>query len=189
MESKININKTNLKLTIILNLTLWLLGFGLLIYFDEITLYKLNKVLLCLILLHLYYFKIFSKVKIILESRIELVVFILLSPLMLGLSAYSITKLMFYNKSWSKYLHSLPLHNLLKITSFFYSRKTQKEVFEPITLDWQEEYFEALDDREIWKSRWINVRYTYAFILAMIQKSPIGDLFEFILKIALKVAK
>ena len=73
---------------------------------------------------------------------------------------------------------------LLKIASFFYSLKTTKNVFEPITADWQEEYFEALFKKEIWKARWINIRYTYAFIVSMWQKSPIGDLLEFISKIA-----
>jgi len=50
--------------------------------------------------------------------------------------------------------------------------------------DWDEEYFEALSNKEIWKARWINMRYTYAFIIAIWQKSPIGDLIEFIRKIA-----
>jgi hypothetical protein len=75
-------------------------------------------------------------------------------------------------------------YKLLKITAFIYSPKTQKEIFEPIVTDWQEEYFEALSKKEIWKARWINVRYTYAFIVAMWQKSPIGDLIEFIQKFA-----
>ncbi len=70
------------------------------------------------------------------------------------------------------------------LSNFLYSNKTQKEIFEPIVADWQEEYFEALFKKEIWKARWINVRYTYAFLAAMWQKSPIGDLIEFISKIA-----
>ena len=61
--------------------------------------------------------------------------------------------------------------------------KIQKEVFDPIVADWQEEYFEALSKKEIWKSRRINMRYTYAFLAAMWQKSPVGDLIEFIRKI------
>jgi len=73
--------------------------------------------------------------------------------------------------------------NLLKISDFLFSPKTQKEIFEPIAADWQEEYFEALFKKEIWKVRWINVRYTYAFLAAMWQKSLIGDLIEFICKL------
>jgi len=80
---------------------------------------------------------------------------------------------------------SLPLsQKLLKLTALFYSLKTQKEVFEPIVADWQEEYFESLFKKEIWKARWVNVRYTYAFLGAMWQKSPLGDLIEIISKIA-----
>ncbi len=75
-------------------------------------------------------------------------------------------------------------NKLLLISSFFYSPKNQKEVFEPIVIDLQEEYFEALFKKEIWKARWINLRYTYAFLTAMWQKSPIGDFIEFISKIA-----
>ena len=73
---------------------------------------------------------------------------------------------------------------LFKISYFLFSSKTQKEIFEPILSDWQEEYFEALFKKEIWKARWINVRYTYAFLAAMWAKSPIGDLIEFISKLA-----
>ncbi|HEY0047983.1 MAG TPA: hypothetical protein VGB68_01765 [Pyrinomonadaceae bacterium] len=83
-----------------------------------------------------------------------------------------------------KTVSSLFSSKLLKITGFLYSPKTQREIFEPIAADWQEEYFEALSKKEVWKARWINVRYTYAFLGAMWQKSPFGDLIEFISKIA-----
>ncbi len=73
---------------------------------------------------------------------------------------------------------------LLAISKILYSAKIQRELFEPIVADWQEEYFEALLKKEIRKARWINVRYTYAFLAAMWQKSPIGDLIEFISKLA-----
>ena len=72
----------------------------------------------------------------------------------------------------------------LMITSFIFPPKTQKDTFEPIVGDWQEEYFEALFKKEVWKARWINVRYSYEFIMAMWQKSPIGDLIEFVSKLA-----
>jgi hypothetical protein len=74
---------------------------------------------------------------------------------------------------------------IIEIAEFLYSAKTQKEVFEPIVADWQQELdFERLFNKGIWKARWINVRYTYAFLAAMWQKSPIGDLIEFVVKIA-----
>lgn len=75
-------------------------------------------------------------------------------------------------------------YRLFKLTDFIYSPKTQLEVFKPILSDWDDEYFLSLSKKEIWKARWINVRYTYSFILAMWQKSPIGDLIEFIKNVA-----
>ena len=75
-------------------------------------------------------------------------------------------------------------HKLFRLIEFIFSAKTQKEIFEPLCADWQNEYFEALFKKEVWKSRWINVRYTHAFLAAMWQKSPIGDLIEFVIKIA-----
>ena len=89
-----------------------------------------------------------------------------------------------YKEKEKKKIFSSPSSKLLVISSFFYSPKNQKEVFEPIVTDLQEEYFEALFKKEIWKARWINLRYTYAFLIAMWQKSPIGDFIEFISKIA-----
>jgi len=80
---------------------------------------------------------------------------------------------------------SFPYHSFwLSIAKFLYSPKNFSNVFVPIVSDWQEEYFEALSKKEIWKARWINVRYTYAFTVAMWQKSPIGDFIEFVIKIA-----
>lgn len=75
-------------------------------------------------------------------------------------------------------------YKIAKLTNFLYSTKTQREIFQPILADWEDEYFESLYKKEIWKARWINVRYTYAFLMAMWMKSPIGDLIEFIKKIA-----
>lgn len=72
----------------------------------------------------------------------------------------------------------------LNISKVLFSPKTQKDIFELTAFDWDEEYFEALFKKEVWKARWINVSYTYAFVAAMWQKSPIGDLIEFVKKIA-----
>ena len=98
------------------------------------------------------------------------------------LGCITLTKF-FHERVASKFMISYD-YKLLKVTEFLFSPKTQKEVFQPIAADWNEEYFEALFKQEIWKARWINVRYTYAFIVTMWQKSPIGDLIEFISKIA-----
>lgn len=87
-------------------------------------------------------------------------------------------------KQYSSLIESLPHSFLLKLANFFFSSKNVKEIFEPIISDWQEEYFEALFKKEIWKARWISIRYYYVFLVAMWQKSPIGDLIEFIRKMA-----
>ena len=94
------------------------------------------------------------------------------------------TPINFETRKSLRHIKLLPSALWLKIVIFLYSSKTVREVFEPIVADWQEEYFEALFKKEIWKARWINVRYTYAFLAAMWQKSPIGDLIEFISKFA-----
>lgn len=89
------------------------------------------------------------------------------------------------NRKTSNFLLSKPhRYNLLKITGFLFSIKTQKEIFEQTMTDWNFELYKALEKKEIWKAHWINVRYTYAFLAAMWQKSPLGDLIEFVIKLA-----
>ncbi len=91
------------------------------------------------------------------------------------------------NWIWQKFGNNVltsPSSFLNSFSEFCFSKKNNKEVFTPLVADWQEEYFEALFKKENWKARWINVRYTYAFLTAMWQKSPIGDLIEFVVKIA-----
>ncbi len=43
---------------------------------------------------------------------------------------------------------------------------------------------QALEENKDARLRMINVRYTYAFIIAIWQKSPLGDLIEYVRKIA-----
>ena len=74
--------------------------------------------------------------------------------------------------------------NLLVITNFLYSHKSQKEVFEPLVAEWQHEYFEDLRNKRFGRAKFTNVRWSYHFLAAMWQKSPIGDLIEFVIKIA-----
>jgi len=90
----------------------------------------------------------------------------------------------FFDKKNVTKISRPPGLRLLSIAEFFYSPKTVKEVFNYTINDWHVEYFEALNKKEIGKARWINVRYTYAFLAAMWQKSPIGDLIEFVSKLA-----
>ncbi len=78
----------------------------------------------------------------------------------------------------------IPLILLWEIPNMFYSPKTKEMVFEPLKLDWQNELFEAKLRNQTWKTMQVNIQYSFAFIAAMIQKSPIGNLMEFIGKIA-----
>ncbi len=81
-------------------------------------------------------------------------------------------------------LFSIPLILLWEIPFLFYSPKTKEMVFEPLKSDWQNELLEAKLRNQTWKAIQINVRYTYAFLAAMWQKSPFGDLIEFVSKFA-----
>ena len=77
-----------------------------------------------------------------------------------------------------------PSSNLLNISGFLYSPKTQKEIFRPIVAEWQYEYFEDLKNKRFGRAKYTNIRWIYHFLLAMWMKSPIGDLIEFISKFA-----
>ncbi|MCU0240655.1 MAG: hypothetical protein MUC29_14535 [Pyrinomonadaceae bacterium] len=74
-------------------------------------------------------------------------------------------------------------YKCLKLTKILFSPKTQKDTFEPIMADWDEEIYEALKENKDASLFMINVRNTYGFIMAMILKSPIGELFEFVQKL------
>lgn len=106
----------------------------------------------------------------------------------LGLLATTIVGLYFsFRQSESGKVFSYSLFSRFSnVTGFRFSAKTQTEVFQPIAADWQEEHFEALFKNEIWKARWINVRYAYAFLAAMWMKSPVCDVIEFVMKVAKK---
>ena len=81
-------------------------------------------------------------------------------------------------------MFSLPLILLWEIPNMFYSPKTKQMVFEPLKADWQDELLDAKLRNQTWKAMQINVRYSFAFLAAMWQKSPIGDLIEFVSKFA-----
>ncbi len=81
-------------------------------------------------------------------------------------------------------LFSIPLILIWEIPNLCYSPKTKEMVFNPIKSDWQNELFDAKLRKQTWKAMQINARYSYAFLSAMWQKSPIGDLVEFVSKFA-----
>lgn len=78
----------------------------------------------------------------------------------------------------SMLMFSVPLILLWEIPNIFYSPKTKKMIFEPLKADWQAELYEAKLGKQMWKVFEINIRYSFAFIAVMIQKSPVGSLLE-----------
>lgn len=89
------------------------------------------------------------------------------------------------NSSSKKLKLSQPLrYKLLKLSELLYSPLTQKEIFLPAMADWDKEIYDALVKNRDAELFIVNARNTYGFILAMWRKSPIGDLIEFIIKIA-----
>jgi hypothetical protein len=82
------------------------------------------------------------------------------------------------------FMFSIPLILLWEIPNIFYSSKTKETVFEPIQSDWQDELNHAKLRNETWKSIEINAKYSFAFLSAMVLKSPFGDIIEYVRKIA-----
>lgn len=79
---------------------------------------------------------------------------------------------------------SLILIFVWEIPFLFYSTKTQEMVFDPIRSDWRDEKTEAKIHGNIGDVIAVNVRYSFAFVGAMLAKSPLGELFEFVGKVA-----
>lgn len=75
-------------------------------------------------------------------------------------------------------LFSAPLIFLWEIPNMFYSPRTKQMIFEPLKADWQEELYEAKLRKQTWKALEINIRYSFAFVAAMFQKTPVGNLIE-----------
>lgn len=122
-----------------------------------------------------------NKKTLLLISLIVVVSMPLIIPILLTMSVWEKLK----SKDIEEIKLSKPYrYQLLKISEFLFSAKTQKEVFLPVMSDWDDEIFEALKKDKEANFFMIDVRNTYYFILTMSQKSPIGDLIEFVRKIA-----
>ena len=85
---------------------------------------------------------------------------------------------------WPALFSSMLLIFIWEIPCLFYSKKTQEMVFDPIRSDWRDEHTEAKTHGSIMDVVVINIRYSFAFIGAMLAKSPVGELFEFVGKVA-----
>ena len=72
---------------------------------------------------------------------------------------------------------------LLRVAIFLFSPKTQIEVFEPMVSDWQEEYFEAIKNKFVWKARLINIQYTYALFAVVLKKASVIAAIAYLVKL------
>lgn len=64
-----------------------------------------------------------------------------------------------------------PGAGISKIIEFLYTTKVKERVFDPIIADMHVEYFDALDNNQKWKMRWIHLRGIINLIIAGISKS------------------
>lgn len=78
----------------------------------------------------------------------------------------------------------IPLVILWEIPNLFYSQKVKNMVFDPIKSDWLEEANEAKLEENFLKLTFVHIRYSFAFVISLIQESPFGRLFEFVNKLA-----
>ena len=60
-----------------------------------------------------------------------------------------------------------PGDKLFNILEFLYTKKNFERIFEPMIADMQEEYFEALSAKRIWKTRWIHLRGIISLLVAI----------------------
>jgi hypothetical protein len=67
-----------------------------------------------------------------------------------------------------------PGRKLQAFAEFFFSRKTNSEVFEPTLRDLLDEYCEALQEKRPWKARWVCVRGYWSFWSAALAQLPIS---------------
>lgn len=81
-------------------------------------------------------------------------------------------------------LLTIPLILIWEIPNMFYSPRTKESIFEPLKSDWQDELYQAKLNNQTFKTFEINLKYSFAFLSAMIQKSPFGDLLEYVRKFA-----
>ncbi len=64
-------------------------------------------------------------------------------------------------------LSSAPGGRLFQIFGFAASKKSFEAIYVPIIYDMREEYFEALSENRIWKARWVRIRGTWSFVVAI----------------------
>jgi hypothetical protein len=161
----------------ILYFTLKVIGFAILLSFTNNILKERQEIVKSMKLID----KSVLKGKVFLFSLVGGIIMSLVFPIILITMLYELLL-----KEKTKLFHFSWLHRykLLKISAFLFSQKAQKEIFLTAMAEWDEEIFEALKKDKDANLFMINVRNTYGFIMAMWQKSPLGDLLEYVRKIA-----
>lgn len=71
-----------------------------------------------------------------------------------------------------------------EIPNLFYSTNTQEMVFDPIRSDWKQERVDAKTHGTVISRVAVDIRYSFGFMGAMLAKSPIGEVVEFVGKFA-----
>lgn len=61
-----------------------------------------------------------------------------------------------------------PGYKLAKCCEFIFSKKDYERIIEPLISDWLEEWTEATIDNNLWKARWLQCRYLFAFCYSII---------------------
>src|ERR1044072_1750745 len=69
--------------------------------------------------------------------------------------------------SQTNLISAAPGSSLLSLVEFLFSPYTVEHTFKPIVADWRTEFFDALHKGRYWKARWVRVRYTFSFVMAM----------------------
>lgn len=77
------------------------------------------------------------------------------------------TRVFIFRRFTSTKISSAPGSRLLRLADFFCAPKTMSMTICPLIADWRTEYYEALNQRRIWKARWISFRYYSAFAKAL----------------------
>ncbi len=80
----------------------------------------------------------------------------------------------FKNKISITKLSLPPGTTILRISRFIYTQKTFNRIFEPTIADMREEYFEAIQNEEKLKAKWINIRGHLIFVQTMIAHAGVS---------------
>lgn len=73
-----------------------------------------------------------------------------------------------------------PGDKFFEVLKFLYTKKVFERVFEPMIADMQEEYFEAMSKKNIWKMRWIHLRGVISLLIAVVYNPVVSLVKKFL---------